>query len=145
MSLQISNRPTLRGTRHLLLSAGLPAEDLTEVHLEHFFYVGQESHPGALVGIELLGQHALLRSLVVSADQRGRGIGSLLVRHVEQHARECAVQQIFLLTTTARDFFTRHGYESVDRESAPPSIRATREFADICPASSAFMAKVLTA
>jgi amino-acid N-acetyltransferase len=125
------------------LSGGLPNEDLTDRHLEHFFYVGEASAPGALVGIEILGQHALLRSLVVRADLRGRGIGSLLVNHVEQHARECAVQRVFLLTSTARDFFARHGYEPMERQAAPPAIQATREFADICPASSAFMAKLL--
>lgn len=140
---EILNRPTLQGTRRLLLSGGLPNEDLTESHLEHFFYVGQASAPSALVGIEVLGQHALLRSLVVRSDQRGRGIGSLLVDHVEQHARGCAVQRVFLLTTTARDYFARHGYEYLDRQAAPPAIQATREFADICPASSAFMAKLL--
>jgi amino-acid N-acetyltransferase len=143
MSPRVLNRPTLQGTRHLLSSGGLPTEDLTESHLEQFFYVGQASAPSALVGIELLGEHALLRSLVVSASQRGRGIGTLLVHHVERHAFESGVKQIFLLTTTARDFFLRHGYESLNRESAPASIRATREFADICPASSAFMAKLL--
>jgi amino-acid N-acetyltransferase len=140
---EILNRSTLQGTRRLLLSGGLPNEDLMEGHLEHFFYVGQESAPDALVGVEILGQHALLRSLVVRAEQRGRGIGSLLVNHVEQYARECAVQRVFLLTTTARDFFARHGYEYLERQATPPAIQATREFSDICPASAAFMAKLL--
>jgi amino-acid N-acetyltransferase len=143
MSPTILNRPTLQGTRHLLSLGRLPNEDLTERHLEHFFYVGEASAPSALVGIEIHGQHALLRSLVVRADQRGRGIGSLLIDHAEQHARECAVQRVFLLTITAQDFFARHGYESLERRAAPPAIQATREFADICPASSAFMAKLL--
>ena len=125
-------------------SAGLPTEDLSEPPLKHFFFVGTAVAPTALVGAEIFGEHALLRSLAVSANQREQGLGSLLVAHLEQHARECGVRQIFLLTTTARDFFARRGYESVARESAPPSIRTTREFADICPASSAFMAKVLT-
>jgi amino-acid N-acetyltransferase len=139
----ISRHPTLQGVRNLLGSAGLPTEDLSEPQLEHFFFVGNAVTPTALVGAEIFGEHALLRSLAVSANQREQGLGSLLVAHLEQHARECGVGQIFLLTTTARDFFARRGYESVARESAPASIRRTREFADICPASSAFMAKVL--
>jgi N-acetylglutamate synthase-like GNAT family acetyltransferase len=50
---------------------------------------------------------------------------------------------MYLLTTTAAGFFERRGYVAAARESAPAEIRATREFADICPASSAFMVKHL--
>jgi amino-acid N-acetyltransferase len=139
----ISRHPTLQGVRNVLGSAGLPTEDLSEPQLEHFFFVGTAVAPTALVGAEIFGEHALLRSLTVNADQREHGLGSLLVARLEQYARECGVRQIFLLTTTARDFFARRGYESFARESAPPAIRTTREFTDICPASSAFMAKVL--
>ena len=46
---------------------------------------------------------------------------------------------------TAESFFARHGYASADRDDAPPAIRATREFSGICPASSAFMRKLLQA
>jgi amino-acid N-acetyltransferase len=35
------------------------------------------------------------------------------------------------------------GYRRVDRAEAPPSIQSTREFAGLCPASSAFMVKRL--
>jgi hypothetical protein len=41
------------------------------------------------------------------------------------------------------EFFTRRGYVRTARDSAPPAIKTTREFAGICPASSAFMSKPL--
>jgi hypothetical protein len=43
----------------------------------------------------------------------------------------------------ATRFFKRLGYENADRATAPAGIRTTREFADICPASSAFLTKLL--
>ncbi len=47
------------------------------------------------------------------------------------------------LTTTAETFFKRLGYERIERSQAPLSIERTREFASLCPASSAFMVKSL--
>jgi amino-acid N-acetyltransferase len=143
-NLPISRHPTLKGVRNLLGSTGLPSEDLCEPQLEHFFFVGAAEAPTALVGAEMYGEYALLRSLAVAANQRKHGLGSQLVAHLEQHVRESGVRQIFLLTTTAEDFFARRGYESLERKFAPLSIQKTREFAEICPASSAFMAKALT-
>jgi amino-acid N-acetyltransferase len=129
--------------QQLLGAAGLPTEDLCESHLEHFFFLGPASAPTALVGAELYGDNALLRSLAVSPDHRKRGLGSVMVAHVEQHVRTCGVRRIFLLTTTAQEFFASRGYQLANREEAPVAIRKTREFADICPASSAFMFKIL--
>ncbi len=59
------------------------------------------------------------------------------------HARSQGVRDVYLLTTTAEDFFARRGYVRIGREKAPRTIRSTREFADLCPASSAFMVKHL--
>jgi amino-acid N-acetyltransferase len=135
--------PSLAGAIALLQSAGLPVADLTAAHLEHFFYYGSAAQPTGMVGLELYDQHALLRSLVVAPTLRSTGLGSALLEQAESHARKAGVSSIFLLTTTAEPFFRRHGYVLADRAGAPASIRATREFADICPASSAFMVKHL--
>jgi amino-acid N-acetyltransferase len=95
------------------------------------------SHPDRAVAV------ALLRSLVVAPAHRDQGLGAALVRHAEAHARSRGARAVYLLTTTAETFFERQGYAAADRAQAPQAIRATREFADICPASSAFLVKLL--
>jgi amino-acid N-acetyltransferase len=85
----------------------------------------------------------LLRSLVVAENARGKGLGSTLIDHAEQYAASKGVRSIYLLTTTAEALFERLGYERIERSNAPPSIERTREFAGLCPASSAFMSKQL--
>lgn len=141
--LAISARPPLAAAVRLLAAAKLPTEDLTPAHCENFFYAGFAADPIGLVGLEVYGDVALLRSLVVAPDRRGTGEGSRLLRHAEDEARACGVRALYLLTTTAEEFFARHGYQRAPRESAPEAIRATREFAGICPASSAFMVRRL--
>jgi amino-acid N-acetyltransferase len=139
----IRPRPLRLSVVALLEAEGLPASDLTEAHLEHFFFTGTDDAPSALVGLEIYGGSALLRSLVVSAAARTQGLGSALVLHAEEYAAAHQVHSIYLLTTTAEPYFERRGYQRIDRAQAPASIQSTREFASLCPASSAFMIKRL--
>ena len=136
-------RPPLAGVIALLDRAHLPTEDLTEDHCQHFYFSGPAHAPTGLVGLELYGDVALLRSLVVAEEIRGQGAGRALLQHAEAQARAHGVRQLFLLTTTAEDFFATQGYSRASRDAAPPAIRATREFAGICPSSSAFMMRQL--
>ena len=140
---RICQGPPRSSAAALLEAQGLPTADLTEEHFQHFFFMGNESAPEALVGLEIYGQDALLRSLVVSPGGRTRGLGSALVLHAEGYAAAHDVRTLYLLTTTAESYFEHRGYRRVDRADTPPSIRSTRQFAGLCPASSAFMIKRL--
>jgi amino-acid N-acetyltransferase len=141
--LQIRERPPHLSVLALLEAEGLPASDLTVSHLENFFFIGTDGAPSALVGLEIYGEAALLRSLVVSAAARTRGFGSALVLHAEEYAAAHRVRAIYLLTTTAGSYFEHRGYRRIDRAEAPSAIKSTREFANLCPSSSAFMIKRL--
>jgi amino-acid N-acetyltransferase len=127
----------------LLQAQGLPVSDIRDEQLEHFFFVGYDGSPTGLVGLEIYGSDALLRSLVVGENVRGKGLGSALTDHAEQHSVSKGVRSIYLLTTTAETFFKRLGYVSIDRSQAPPSIERTREFANLCRSNSEFIAKSL--
>jgi amino-acid N-acetyltransferase len=139
----IRAKPAFATAMALLESAHLPTEDLTERHCEHFFYWGPVASPMGLIGLELFDDVALLRSLVVRPEARSSGMGTALVQFAEQYARTHGVRTAYLLTTTAETFFERRGYAKTSRDAAPAAIKHTREFAGICPASSAFMSKQL--
>lgn len=141
LEVDIALRPTRAGAAQLLDAAGLPSSDLTDAMLAHFFFIGSPRRPLALVGLEPLGETALLRSLAVAPGARSNGAGSALLAHAEQYARLQGVRSLYLLTTTADRFFERHGFSRIGRDAVPDSIRSTREFAEICPASSTIMVK----
>jgi amino-acid N-acetyltransferase len=141
--LQIASRPSLPTAIALIESAGLPVVDLTDRHLEHFFYCGPNESPTGLVGLELYGTDALLRSLVVAPKIRGTGIGLALVTHAEAYARTQGVRAMYLLTNTAERFFSQRGYRRIARGEVIPAIENTREFKELCPKSSAVMVKAL--
>jgi amino-acid N-acetyltransferase len=139
----IFGNPKLSAVKQLLSESSLPIEDITAQHLHHFFGCGSGLELEGLVGLELYGEVALLRSLAVAASRRGSGVGSGLVAHAERHARDQGVQSLYLLTTTAEKFFLRRGYTRIPRDEAPAAIKGTKEFSGICPTSSAFMVKYL--
>jgi amino-acid N-acetyltransferase len=141
--MDIFANPDLSTVKQLLSESSLPIEDLTAQHLQHFFGCGSGLELEGLVGLEIYGKVALLRSLVVASSRRGSGAGSALVDHAERHARDQGVQSLYLLTTTAEKFFLRRGYARIPRDKAPAAIKDTKEFAGICPMSSTFMVKKL--
>ena len=96
-----------------------------------------------MIGLELYPPVALLRSLAVAVGERGQGLGSGLLADAERYAREHQVERIYLLTTSAQEFFARAGYERIEREAAPQAIRETQEFSLLCPSTSALMRKRL--
>jgi amino-acid N-acetyltransferase len=111
--------------------------------MKDFFYVGPATALIGIVGVQLYGADALLRSLVVTSAHRTHGLGRSLVEHAEHHARARGAATVYLLTTTAESFFRLRGYVVTPRDCAPAAIRSTAEFAGLCPASSAFLSKRL--
>lgn len=125
-----------------LLAADLPVEDLREAG-RCFFAFEQDGEVVGYGGFELHGEAALLRSVVIVPDQRGRGHGRALATAVLEQAAEAGARQAFLLTTTAAGFFERDGFRAIERADAPPAILATRQAATIC-ATATLLARDLT-
>lgn len=130
--------------RQLLSACGLPIDDL-QAPANHLRLFGCrcEGQLLGLVGLEMHGPDVLLRSLAVAEAARGQGLGQLLAAHAEQYAAAQGAQAIYLLTTTAEDFFAKRGYSLAERADAPQAIAATRQFSGLCPAAAAFMRKRL--
>jgi amino-acid N-acetyltransferase len=141
--MHIFAKPSRQQVAALLSDCDLPFEDLNSEHLEHFFGCGEEDAPKGVVGLEIYGSVALLRSLAVAENARGRGCGRTLVDAAERYAKARGVKEVFLLTTSAKSLFESLGYEVASRESAPDAIKATSEFSAVCPASATFMRKPL--
>ena len=66
---------------------------------------------------------AEIKSLAVSSDHQGRGIGSQLVGRCLEEARLLGLKKVFILTYIA-DFFTRLGFKEVEKSSLPQKIWA---------------------
>ena len=128
----------------LLKDCALPVDDLDSVDLEHFeLAVDVEGRVIGLAGLEVTGSAALLRSVAVSPAWRGKGLGEHLVSRREGTARSAGSSTVYLLTTTAADYFRRLGYLDIPRDKVPPAVSGHAQFRSLCPASAKCLGKRL--
>jgi amino-acid N-acetyltransferase len=124
----------------LLKSNNLCFEDVPQKLTSLFIgYVG--SKIVGIGGVEVYGELALLRSLVIEKPFRGKGYGKALYEELIQRAKSKGVRELYLLTTTAEEFFREIGFEKIKRDSVPTAIQNTTEFKELCPVSSICMRK----
>lgn len=98
---------------------------------------------GRVVGsaaLEVYGSGGLLRSVAVEPALRGDGLGRRLTAAALAAARARSLKTVYLLTTTAGDFFPRCGFRRIERADVDPAVQASVEFTTACPASALVMA-----
>jgi amino-acid N-acetyltransferase len=122
----------------LLVASNLPLDGAHD-HIDGFAVAVRD---GAIVGcaaIERYGDAGLLRSVAVAPSERGKGTGAALVERCLHDAATAGIRTLMLLTTTADRYFPRFGFEIVDREAVPETVRVSAEFRGACPASATVM------
>ncbi len=126
----------------LLRKSNLPCEDIPS-KLDCMFIAHFGEKIIGLGGVEIYGMYGLLRSVVIKEDFRGKGYGRRLCLKLIERARQRGVKDLYLLTTTAEEFFRKLGFSVVDRDGAPEVIRKTDEFHSLCPSTAVCMVKKL--
>jgi len=144
LHLDLTLRPVAPAAAAPLLAAcELPIDDLDSPALELVGAFGGDALLG-VIGLERCGAGlGLLRSLAVAPAARARGIAGVLCGELIARARRAELRELFLLTTTAADYFTRHGFARSERAAAPAAIRAHAQFTSLCPASAVLMRRDL--
>jgi amino-acid N-acetyltransferase len=95
-------------------------------------------------GAEVYDGAALIRSIAVATQRRGGGIGDQIVRRLLDDLKKRGVTELYLLTTTAKEYFGKKGFEKVDRVEVPPQLLRSREFQDACPTTATCMRLAIT-
>lgn len=127
----------------LVQASGLPTAGITDAFPDGYAVVREGTELVAVAGLEIHGSVGLLRSVAVAASRRTAGLGRLLVEDRLRAANEHELQAVYLLTTTAADYFRRFGFEDARRDEAPADLQSSSEFASVCPASATCLVKPL--
>ena len=126
--------------RQLLATAALPLDGVDDFYPAG--YVVAAGPDGAVVGVaglETYGREGFLRSVAVTPDVRGRGVGAALVQNRLAAARAAGLTGVHLLTEDAAAFFARFAFTPIVRAAIPPEIQRSVLFARACPETAAAM------
>jgi amino-acid N-acetyltransferase len=135
----------LSAVRTLLAAAGLPLDGVEENFTDFIVAEDGESRIAGVIGIERYGASALLRSAAVAPSSRGTGLGSRLVKRILERASTSGVRDVYLLTTTAEEYFPRFGFTRAARTDVPDAVKASREFQGACPDTAVVMKRAVAA
>ena len=111
----------------LITGEHLPAYGLDEFLGTFFVLVDGEDIVGC-AGLEVYGEAALLRSVVVAPERRRRDEGRRLVEAALSEARRRGVARVYLFTMSAGGFFGRLGFREVEPDEFEEGVRASRQF-----------------
>lgn len=142
ITLQPVDDNTIQDVESLLAANDLPTADVRKKS-ECFSIAYTSDGAIGIGGIEQYGADGLLRSVVVKESKRGSGFGTELCSALAAEARADGIETLYLLTTTASDFFSSLGYAVVDRDDVPEPVRESAQFSDLCPVSATAMRKQL--
>ena len=131
------------GLAAVLAKAKLPRDDIGAEGPSFWRFVTEDDVPVGFGGLEMHGDDALLRSIVILPPVRRRGAGRTIVGLLETEATMRGAKTVWLLATETTTFFEQLGYAACDRAQAPQAIRSTAEFAGLGPGSASLMRKSL--
>jgi N-acetylglutamate synthase-like GNAT family acetyltransferase len=123
---------------NLLCDAKLPTEDIDFGHMDFLVAVEKATVIGT-VGLEIIGDKALFRSLAVQSTHRSYGIGRQLCAAILEHARVRRVRDVYLLTTDAVNFFEKFGFKTLERKDLPDQICQTTQCLSLTCSTAASM------
>jgi amino-acid N-acetyltransferase len=131
------------GLIDFLQKANLPTSDLP-ADLSGFTLAMDGTQILGSVGMEWMGKIGLLRSVAVADTHRNQKLGQQLFEAVLKNARSKQVQEVFLITDSAEQYFRKYGFSPVDRQNTPEAITQTKQFSALCPSSAVVMKLELT-
>jgi thioredoxin type arsenate reductase len=124
----------------LLHSLDLPLTGLRQDYPGGYVLVREGGALVGVAGLEIYDRVGLLRSVAVAPSRQGTGLGQALVADRLRAASDRGLEVVYLLTTTAPEFFRKRGFVPARRDEVPPSLAASPEFVSVCPSSATCLA-----
>ena len=136
--IRTANDSDLAAVERMLSASDLPLDGVRE-NFASFIVAEDKDEIAGVAGLEKFGSAALLRSAVVAPEHRGSGIGRQLVEQLLERAEEAGIDELYLLTTTAENYFPRFGFTRTTRAAVPDVVKASAEFRGACPDTAVVM------
>ena len=140
MRIRKATSDDLTAVESLLAASDLPLDGVKD-NFSNFVVAEDDGEIAGAIGLEEFGAVGLLRSAVVSPEHRGSGVGRRLVERLLEGAEVAGIEELYLLTTTADQYFPRFGFTRTTRSAVPDLVKASAEFQGACPDTAVVMTR----
>jgi amino-acid N-acetyltransferase len=143
LSIRAAREVDLDDILSLLIDADLNIDGVHE-NLGSFVVAADGDRIVACVGAEPFQFVALLRSLAVHPDYRGRGLGRRLVRQLIDRFASRGLREFYVVTEGAEEYFRKRGFKPCDRDEVHPQVAGSTELSNASDAASVMRLQMLT-
>lgn len=126
------NNEDVNDAKTLLKENNLCYTDIPKENLDIFKVLDNNMIVGYL-GLEHYGSDAVLRAVVIKDNLRGLKLGRKMTLLGIDAARSRGIKSLYLLTLTAKDFFSKLGFKVMARKDVPEAVGKSEEFLKFCP------------
>jgi len=112
----------------LLIAAGELPPLFLEPFVDGFLVVEHQDRIVGAGGVEMYGEDAVIRSVVVDAEARGLGLGLEIARLLDEDARASGARNVFLFSLHAWRFWLRLGYDELPLDQWPEPVRENWQY-----------------
>lgn len=122
----------INDAKTLLKENDLCYTDIPKENLDIFKVLDSNVIVGYL-GLEHYGSDAILRAVVIKDNFQGLNLGRTMTLLGIDTARNMGIKSLYLLTLTAKDFFSKLGFKVIARNDVPEAVGKSEEFLNLCP------------
>lgn len=138
LTLKKAEKSDIQIIKSILEENSLPNEDIN-TEIMDLFLINEESNLIGTIGLERFKNVALLRSMAIIEEYRNKGYGKVVFSRILEIAKAYKIEEIYILTCSAKNFFINLGFKEIERDLAPENIKSSNQFANLCPQSASFL------
>lgn len=127
----------------MLAENALMTGDLEGENKHFFAFCDEDGWRVGVGGLEIYGADALLRSFLTVSAHRGQGLGAEMLALLLKQANKLGAENVYLFTEDASGFFGKQGFKTVDKKTAPTTIRTSPQFKVHCADTAVMMTRAL--
>lgn len=109
LTLRIGRSDEVEAIAKLITSEGMPAREVDR-WIDGFWVLDDGRKLVGCAGVEVYGEAAVLRSVMVAPELRGTGEGVRMIERALDYMREMGARRCYLFTMTAQSWFPRFGF-----------------------------------
>ncbi|WP_119343786.1 GNAT family N-acetyltransferase [Facilibium subflavum] len=126
MKISVLNKSHQTAIQQLLADVNFFNADIFFSPEQRFFGFWHQQKLIGVIGVEIIDNYAIVRSLAVTPKYRGKGLAQLLLQQADAYLYYAGIKYVYAFTHYAANYLACYGYTQTLLERVPAEILAHR-------------------